>query len=496
MLLPKVPALAASLAALLTSAAIQAQTTSSVPQTGPVAASPGPASRPLTAAGVRAPIIETAAPREMVVGDVKTIGLPGVARIAIGNGSLLKATVVDGNQIVLLAEAPGETTMHVWLKSGRQMTYALRIKGLRNDQLLSDLNSYIAGISTLKTSTVGDRIILEGRYPDTETAAKIKALTESFPQVLNLVAAKPADADPLQLERMVQLDLRVVEVKKRALDQLGIKWASTANGPIVATNVLGYANTPWRPAALSGFPAVNTAHPAATYVGLATQITSALNFLEQRGDAWTLAEPRLSCKSGGESKFIAGGEIPIPVPQGNGSIGVEYKQYGVVIEFKPVADGGGNIQSGIVVEVSEPDTRNSNGGFIAFTTNRAETEVALRQGEPLIIAGLLRQKVDKSSDAIPGIGRIPVLEYLFGAKEARTEQTELFLVVTPRVVTPEGALNKIAMDQMQGLTDTAQKKLADRIEPATSIYDPQRAPAWKQEPIQSEAAPAAASTPQ
>lgn len=411
-------------------------------------------------------VIEAGSRRVMTVGEVSTISLPNVSRIAIGNGKVVKATVVDDNQIVLLAETPGDTTMHVWLKNGRQIAYAVQVQAVRYDKLLADLTGFLKDTPSLHTRMVGERIVIEGRYPDTETAVKVKALADTFPQVLNLVPAKPADADPLQLERMVQLDLRVVEVKKRALDQLGIKWATTSNGPTIATNSLFYSNTPWRPADNAGFPAVNTSHAIASYVGLATQLTSALSLLEEKGDAWTLAEPRLSCRSGGEAKFLSGGEIPIPVAQGNGSIGVEYKKYGVVVEFRPVADGSGNIESVITIEVSEPDPRNTNQGFVAFTSSRAETQVALKQGEPLVIAGLLRQKVDKSSDALPGLGRIPVVGYLFGAKEARLEQTELFLVVNPRVVTPESALNKVAIERGQELRQATEDKLSERIEPA------------------------------
>jgi pilus assembly protein CpaC len=199
----------------------------------------------------------------------------------------------------------------------------------------------------------------------------------------------------------------------------------------------------------------------------ATTITSALSFLEQNGDAWTLAEPRLSCRSGGASEFLAGGEIPIPVGQGFGVVSVEYKKYGVMIEFKPVADGNGNIDSHLLIEVSEPDTRNANGGFIAFTTNRTETQVALKQGEPLVISGLLRQKSDKSSDAIPGLGRLPLIGLLFGAKEARTELTELFVIATPRVVTPDSAMNRTGLDRAAAFSaDTADKTRA-RLEPPT-----------------------------
>ncbi|MFO1340244.1 MAG: pilus assembly protein N-terminal domain-containing protein [Burkholderiaceae bacterium] len=399
----------------------------------------------------------------MAVGEVQTIGLPGVARIAIGNGSLVKATVVDDREIVLLAEGAGQTVMHVWLRNGRQLSYELQVLATRTGRVMEDLQALLKETPGITARAVGERVVIEGRYPNAEAAARIKLLAANFPQVLNLVPDAPADADPLQLERMVQIDLRVVEVKKRALDQLGIKWASSANGPTFATNALGYSNTPFRPE--TGFAPVNTAHPIATYLGLATTITSALTFLEQNGDAWTLAEPRLSCRSGGASEFLAGGEIPIPVGQGFGVVSVEYKKYGVMIEFKPVADGNGNIDSHLLIEVSEPDTRNANGGFIAFTTNRTETQVALKQGEPLVIAGLLRQKADKSSDALPGLGKLPFVSLLFGAREARTELTELFVIATPRVVTPESASNRTGIDRAATLSaDTAEKTRA-RLEP-------------------------------
>lgn len=411
---------------------------------------------------------EARSKRTLTVGEVATISLPSVARIAMGNGRLVKATVVDGNQIVLLAEAAGDTTMHVWLRGGRQISYALHVQAQKTDGLLADLTDFIKDMPTLRVRTVGERIVLEGRYPDAAAAARVQKLAASFPEVLNLAGERPMDADPLQLERMVQLDLRVVEVKKNALEQLGVKWANPVNGPSFATNVLGYADTPWRPGSVAGFPPVTAAKPLAGYFGLATQLTSALTLLEQRGDAWTLAEPRLTCKSGGESKFVAGGEIPIPVAQGNGSIGVVYKQYGVVLEFKPVADGAGNIESGILIEVSEPDLRNSNNGYVAFTTNRTETQVAVKEGEPLVISGLLRQKVEKSSDGLPGLARIPVLSYLFGSREVRTEQTELFLVVMPRVIAPESALVRQGIDRAQELNEDTSRGTGERLDRAAS----------------------------
>ena len=410
------------------------------------------------AAAAAAYRVEPGMPQTISVGDVTTMRYPGVARIALGNGSLLRATVVDDREIVLIGEITGSTTMHVWLRNGRQFTHPIDVVSARPGKVAAELQAMINEFPGLKARQVGDRIVLEGRHQDRESAIKLQRLAGSFPQILSLVPDQPLDADTLQLERMIQFDLRVVEVKRSAIEQLGIKWASNANGPTFASNSLVYSNTPWRPPEVAGYPAVNTANPIRSYLGLATTITSALQFLEQRGDAWTLAEPRLSCRSGGTATFLAGGEIPIPVPQGNGAVGVQYKEYGVRLEFKPQADPEENVDSTLMVEVSQPDTRNSNGGFIAFTTNRSQTQVRLKAGEPLVIAGLLRTRSERSDSAIPGLGRLPLIGALFGSKEMTTEKTELFIIATPRVLQPG------ATDPEVTSTADLSKQQAERVE--------------------------------
>jgi pilus assembly protein CpaC len=404
-----------------------------VQEVAPMASGPQGGVPRANAAAVK---VEPGMPQTVAIGDVTTMRYPGVARIALGNGALLRATVVDDREIVLIGEMAGRTTMHVWLRNGRQFTHPVDVVAALPGRVAAELQAMLGEFPGLKARQIGDRIVLEGRHQDRQSAVKLQRLAASFPQILSLVPDQPLDADPLQLERMIQFDLRVVEVKRSAIEQLGIKWASNANGPTFASNSLLYSNTPWRPPGVAGYPAVNTANPIRSYLGLATTITSALQFLEERGDAWTLAEPRLSCRSGGSATFLAGGEIPIPVAQGNGAIGVEYKEYGVRLEFKPVADPDENVDSTLMVEVSQPDTRNSNQGFIAFTTNRSQTQVRLKAGEPLVIAGLLRTRSERSDSSVPGLGRLPLIGALFGAKEMTTEKTELFVIATPRVLQP------------------------------------------------------------
>jgi pilus assembly protein CpaC len=414
------------------------------------------------AAAVR---IEQGSMPVLAVGDVHTLPLPGVTRIALGNGAMARATVVDDREIVLLAEQAGRTTMHVWLRNGRQLSYEVQVIAQRPGKLLGDLQDMLKGLPGLQARMLGERIALEGRYQNREVALKIRRLTESFPQLLNLVPDQPLDADPLQLERMVQIDLRVIEVKRRALEQLGIKWGDTAAGPTFATNALIYSNTPLRPPELQGFAPVNTANPIRSVLGMASTLTSALRFLESRGDAWVLAEPRLSCRSGGEASFLAGGEIPIPVAQGNGAVGVQYKEYGVRIEFKPLADAEHNVDSAIMVEVSEPDSRNSNGGFIAFATNRTETRVAMKAGEPLVMSGLLRQRFEDGTDAVPGLGRLPLLGALFKSRGRTSEKTELFVIATPRVINPGDAAQQEVLKRADEAAQRGAEQAAERLNP-------------------------------
>lgn len=402
---------------------------------------------------------------QLAVGDVHTMPLAGVARIALGNGALVKATVVDDREIVLLAEQAGRTTMHVWLRNGRQLSYELQVVAQRAGKLMADLQVMLNDLPGLQVRLLGERIALQGRYQNREMASKVKRLTESFPQILNLVPEQPLDVDPLQLERMVQIDLRIIEVKRRALEQLGIKWADNAAGPTFATNALIYSNTPFRPPQLQGFAPTNTLNPVQSVLGMASTITSALRFLESRGDAWVLAEPRLSSRSGGTASFLAGGEIPIPVAQGNGAIGVEYKQYGVRIEFKPLADAQHNVDSALMVEVSEPDARNSNGGFVAFATNRTETRVFMKAGEPLVIAGLLRERFESSSDAVPGLGRLPWVGALFKARERTSEKTELFVIATPRVISPSDTEQRRQQERAEQAARDTTRQAAERLDP-------------------------------
>jgi pilus assembly protein CpaC len=165
-----------------------------------------------------------------------------------------------------------------------------------------------------------------------------------------------------------------------------------------------------------------------------------LDLLQNDGFITTLAEPNLTALSGETASFLAGGEFPIPVSQGNNAVTIEYKQYGVGLAFTPVVLGDGRISMRVRPEVSELSDAGSVklSGFTvpALTTRRAETTVELGSGQSFMIAGLLQNRSSNSIEKAPFLGDIPILGSLFRSTSYQRNETELVVIVTPYLVRP------------------------------------------------------------
>jgi pilus assembly protein CpaC len=169
-------------------------------------------------------------------------------------------------------------------------------------------------------------------------------------------------------------------------------------------------------------------------------LAGALDLAETDGLVSTLAEPNLTALSGETASFLAGGEFPIPVSQGNQSVTIEYKQYGVSLAFTPIVLADGRISMRVRPEVSELSDAGALklGGFSvpALTTRRAETTVELGSGQSFMLAGLLRNSNTNSVDKAPFLGDLPILGALFRSTKYRRQETELVIIVTPYLVRP------------------------------------------------------------
>ncbi|GEM_PF-1097041 len=378
-------------------------------------------------------------------GEVRVLNLRGVTRVAIGSGKIASATIVEDRQIVLLGEMAGTTSVHVWLRNGRDFDIALTVTADAVGNTLANVNSMLTGTKVVAVQ-MGDRIVLTGNYDTDETVQRVALVKKAYPALIDQIPARPLDRK-IYNEKLIRLDVKLVEVKKNALDNMGIKWAESMSGPTFATSGFFYANSLFRGTAQNDFPVTTAAKPFVSYFGIATQLTSMINLLEETGAGWVLAEPRLSAQSGGKANFVAGGEIPIPVAGPFGQTQVVYKTYGVILNFEPVADDAGNVSSHVSAEVSDIDTQHSSAGMPAFTQHKTETDVTLHENETLVISGLLKNTGSKTLDQIPFLGDIPVLGELFRNRQFRNEQTELVVMVTPRIVKSVQARDNMTNEQ-------------------------------------------------
>lgn len=283
--------------------------------------------------------------------------------------------------------------------------------------------------SRINVSSINGRIILSGSVSDSVTLDKAVELSKQFGnEVVNsLTVSTP---------QQVMLEVRFIEVSRNAGRDLGVKWDVAGNRIAAATGLGGSA---------SG------ALPFGTFLGrvLAGGTTAdvLVEALEQKGLARRLAEPNLVAMSGQSASFLAGGEFPFPVQGDQGRITVAFKKFGVSINFLPIVLANNMINLKIEPEVSQLDTTNFVGtGTVnvpSLIVRRASTQVELRDGQSFAIAGLMQSNGTENTKQLPWLGDVPILGLLFRSASFEKRETELAMIVTPRLVRPASPLQAL-----------------------------------------------------
>lgn len=378
----------------------------------------------------------------LYVGQMVLVKMPGVARVAIGSGKVMEARVLDGANLLITAQDAGDSTLHVWEKGGRVRKLKVRVNVVDLERIAEELREITHGITGVNIRRVGERVILDGSNLDPAAVERLNTIAQLYaPAAVSL-----ATADRIRVDRMVDIQVRIVEFTKTALDDLGVRWQSSGDGfnfglfsdiagngryRILPDNSGFNTSTPEGAA----FLAQRHRSPQA-YFGLATSLTSQINLLVQRGNAYLLASPNLSTRSGGEAKFLAGGEIPLPALSTQGAGSVEFKPYGVRLNIKPIADGEGNISGSILTEVSSIDRSVAVQGIPGLLIRRTDTEFNVKAGETIVLSGLLSRESTRSSDGVPGLRKAPVIGRAFRADTDNDKEQEVVVFITPRVVDP------------------------------------------------------------
>lgn len=289
------------------------------------------------------------------------------------------------------------------------------------DRLQAALASKLPG-AKIDVSAANGKILLSGSSDDPQEIEDAKQIASQF-------AGEPVVAAvDLSGTRQVQLEVRFLEASRSAGKELGIRWG--VSGSDFAGSVGGAGLTSGSPfGALVG-----------SLLTGGVRVDLLIQALERRGLARRLAEPNLTALSGDNASFLAGGEFPFPVSSKDGEVTVAFRKFGVGLDFTPTVKKDGLIHLVISPEVSQLDpTVSVKVGDVevpSITVRRATTTVELRDGQSFVIAGLLQNTFTVSQDRVPWLGDVPVLGALFRSAGYRKQETDLVIIVTPRLVAP------------------------------------------------------------
>jgi pilus assembly protein CpaC len=369
---------------------------------------------------------------DLFVGDSRVLHA-ATTRIAVGNGKIVSVSPVGAEQVVLIGQAAGESVVQLWLADGRQHRMTVTVGPTDIEALRKTIDDLLVGVDGIKTRVVGRRILLEGDAADTRARERAAAIAAMYPQSVTDFVGK------VGWESMVHVDVRIVEFRRGQLRELGIRWRDEASGPSAGVIADFITNDRFRlraegdPIPEQAWDRVGAHTSAKFYMGISSTLESRLRALESTGEATFIAEPRLSCRSGGTARFVAGGEIPIPVVNSVGSTDVEFREYGVILEVRPIVDAAGGVSMRVETELSQVDNAQRVAGIPGLLKRRSATDLNVQDGETIVLAGLIQQQRSVDDSGLPGLSRIPAAGRLFGVRGKRNEDSEIVIFLTPRI---------------------------------------------------------------
>lgn len=373
-----------------------------------------------------------------------------IARVAVGLGDVAMVSAVNPNELMVNGKKAGQTSLIIWDSTGGRQFFNIAVhsdmsataNGL--DSVRRELNTELPQ-QPIEVSMSNGTLFLRGTVKDLTSADRAVKIAETFGKVVNLL-----DVDVPKAPSQILLKVRFASVDRNLEKQLGINIFSTGLG-----NVLGAVSTgQFSPVTVTGGGAggasgtggtANTTNDLNLFAFLpGHNIGATLQALETKGVVEVLAEPNVMATDGKQASFLAGGEYPYPVVQGSSTggatVSIQFKEYGVRLNFLPTIMPQGIIRLQVAPEVSALDYTNevNVSGFEVpgITTRRVNTEVELKDGQSFVIGGLLDNTEQQTFEKIPFIGDVPILGKLFQSMARTKNNTELIVVVTPEIVAP------------------------------------------------------------
>ncbi len=364
--------------------------------------------------------------------DTLRVDVP-FTEIVVGDPETADVNALTNKTLYILGRKLGTTNVTLFDQDKKliaviDVEVTQNLEGMRQALRQSKANAHV------RVRSLNGRVLLEGYVANSPVAEKAVAIAKDFAgdQVTNSLN--------IEANQQVNLEVRMVEVNRLAGKDFGINW-NLSNGNGTTYNTGSGVSGGLSPAigALSG--ALPFGSILSHLLGAGTNPDVLITALEQKNLARRLAEPNLTTMSGQPASFHAGGEVPITTCDGSGATtkcGTIYKEFGVQLNFTPIVLEDGLINLSINPEVSEIDAANSINGNFAFTNRKTNTSVELRNGQSFAIAGLLQTVNAKTISQVPVLGNVPILGALFRSSSFQKKESDLVIIVTPRLAVPVG----------------------------------------------------------
>ena len=366
-----------------------------------------------------------------------------INRVSIASPDTASYLLLSPREIYITGKAAGSTNLILWKEDDTVEIFDL-VVSYDIPMLKQAIHDMLPHETDLRITAARDSITLSGRVTSQSDLSQALSLARSFVpegRVNNLVEVGGA--------HQVMLEIRVAEMQKSMARRLGVNFSYADRGEFGVSTLGGLTQTvspsdanipPARESLLGTLvsPTVNALFRIES--GRTKTYTGMIDVLKENGLVKVLAEPTLIAMSGQSAEFLAGGEFPVPVPQGLGTVAVEYRQFGVGLSFTPTVLGPDRISLQVAPEVSELDfsTAVRFEGFVVpgVTSRKASTTIELADGQSFAIAGLLRETARDQYSRYPVLGKLPIIGPLFTSRQFQQNETELVIIATPRLVKP------------------------------------------------------------
>ncbi len=421
---------------------------------------------------------------EIAMGKGEVIKLDGaIADIHVGNASIANVEAIQANALYVLGRTLGDTNVIALDAEGNVIKRINIHVHYNTDKIEETIYKFFPDETDVKVRAVGSRFIITGRVANPSIAQQIEHLVLAHAVD---VRDKEGNADEtivnmlsISGEQQVMLNVKIVEINRTVLKELGLETSINGFNPTgqQSFNVLppnsisssGYIqNLINSGTGLSEDPFTRAALAIDTDITGLGLIEFALSALERQGLSNTLAEPNLTAISGEQAGFLAGGEFPVPTGRDrNGNITIEYRAFGVSLNFVPTVVTEDRISLQLNTEVSSLDFNQgitiSEVSVPGLDVRRASTTIEMGSGSSLMIAGLMKSEAVKNLSGIPGVKDTPVLGDLVSSRSFSREETELLVIVTPMLVQPYAERERVAKKEKAPRTHQLSMTFAKNI---------------------------------